>query len=262
MKLITNILKAKLTLLMAVGFIQPAFAEMEDASDLVARYSTHRVRATTLAAGVEQFLRTMKLRLHNHQSQASYVNVGGVQVPFTIARAVVDIDCGTFCPDLGDAYFYLNDINLTRADFDWLGNRFQLGLTFEDSGREIKGFHNKFGDGWVPDFNLRGIKLTLNALPKVANSKLGMGFYQPRLSADIQSTGGCNVAGIDLCNKIFGSDRKIQKAVEAGSLGALNGNLAQLAIQTGLTYYLRSIGIERAVVSVRIVGQDVVITTL
>ena len=226
-------------------------------------YATHRIRATNLASGLEQSLRTMKLRLHNNNnSQQSYVEVGGFHVPFSIPRVVVDIDCGFFCPDLGDAYFYLNDVNLMRANFDWLGNRFMLGLTFEDGGREIKGYHNKFGDGWVPDFNLKGIKLDLNALPKVVNGRLSLGFYQPNLIAQIDSTGGCHVAGIDLCNRIFGSDRKIQKAVESSALSALNGGLVQTAIQAGLQQYLRSIGIERTVVRVQVEGQDVVITTL
>ena len=71
----------------------------------------------------------------------------GFQIPFNIDRVVIDIDCGILYPDLGDGHFYVNEVSLKSQSFTSAGSHFRWQMQFEDAGREIKGYHNKFGDG-------------------------------------------------------------------------------------------------------------------
>lgn len=224
--------------------------------------NTVRVRAASVAQAVDQYLGSLKMRLNNHQTQSSSIQIGGLSLNFNVPRTTVDIDCGTFCPDLGDGHFYLNDINLSSADFSWASGAFLLSLAFEDAGREIKGYHSVLGDNGMPDFDMSGIRLGVKASPTLVSGQLSLGFYGARLDADTTATGGCSIGGIDVCNKIFGTDRKIQKGVEKAAFDTLNGSLVQTALRAGIRQYLQSVGVERQIVGVRIEGSDLVISTL
>jgi len=219
------------------------------------------VRINQFVSGMDQSLATTKMKLNNHKVQSSFIEVGGRRLGFQIPRTVIDIDCGLLCPDLGDAYFYLNDINLKRADlrYDGGGN-FALVLEFDDVGREIKGYHSKLGDNGVPDFNMRSIRLDVFGKLIANGGRLTMQFSRAHLNADIQSTGGCNIVGIDICNKLFGSSRKIQKATEAAAVSAMNNGLVRLGIGLATQSYLRSVGIEGTIQSVQIQGNDLILT--
>jgi hypothetical protein len=220
-----------------------------------------RIPARDLASQLNLVVGGTKMKLNNQGSQSSFIEVAGNRVNFAIPKVTIDIDCGTLCPDLGDAHFYVNDVNLRTADLDFDGPYFTLAFQFEDSGREIKGYHNRLGDNGAPDFQLDRAKLALSAVPKLTNSGgLTFSFFAPKLTADIESTGGCNVAGIDLCNKILGTDRKIQKGVEKAALDALNGSTVQAALSAALRQYLRFLGIEGTLINVRMDGGDVLLS--
>lgn len=221
---------------------------------------TYHLHANELAQSVDSLLATAKMKLNNHQTQSSFVEIRGIQLGFQIARTSVDLDCGTFCPDLGNGYFYVNDLNLERGDFALRSGYFELSLDMEDSGREVKGYHSVLGDDGMPDFQMNRPLLKFKAMPAVSGGKLTLSFSDANLSADIQSTGGCNIAGIDICNKIFGTDRKIEKGVEASAQNALNGGTIQTALKLAIAQWLQSQNINGNIRSVNLVGSDLQVT--
>ncbi len=221
---------------------------------------TYHLHARELATDVDRLIGSMKMKLNNHRTQSSSIQIASFTIPFQIPRAVVDIDCGTFCPDLGDGYFYVNDVNLSRADFLSRVGSFELALEFEDAGREIKGYHSLLGDDGMPDFELNRPRLSLTALPNLVSGQVTLLFSNAKLSADIHSTGGCNIGGVDICNKIFGTDRKVEKGVEGASQNALNGNLVQAALKTAISQFLRSRGVNGTIIRVGLAGEDLQVT--
>lgn len=239
-----------ITTLVWLGFITTANANI------------HRVKAVDVARAIDGVLNTMKMRLNNHKTQNSYLQLLGYRAGFNIPKVVVDIDCGILCPDLGDAHFYLNEVEMRQADFNFRAGAFELTIQFEDKGREIKGYHNRLGDNFVPDFDLRGFKITGRAKANVLNTKkLSFQFIQTKLDASVNSTGGCHVGGVDLCNKAFGTNRKIHKAVETTSMSALNSAQVQTAISLGVSQYLQRLGITAPVIKVTMDREDLVIVT-
>lgn len=228
----------------------------------VAAGATYRIGADGVAAAVDSFLRTAELRLHNNREQGSFVQISGIRFEFSIPVIRIDLDCGTFCPDAGDGLFYVNDLNLRDADFRYGSSAFTLALAFEDAGREIKGYHNKLGDDLMTDVEMNNMRVSLKAQPKVnADGELSLGFYQPDLKADISTTGACKPFGIDVCNFLFGTDKKVEKGIETGALSALNGAQAQTGLKLGIRQYLRSRGITQAVIGARFEGNDIIILT-
>lgn len=222
----------------------------------------YRIKGVDLARSLDTTLTSMKMKMNNYQSQSSFIELLGFSLPFQVQRTVVDIDCGTFCPDLGNGYFYLNDINLKSSDVTFEQNYLKFKFNFEDAGREIKGIHSALGDNGMPDFQMDQLALSVKAFPRLTpQSKLALSFYGSDLDANIQSTGGCNIGGIDLCNKIFGTDRKIQKGVEGAATTALNSSVVQSAVSLGVQRYLDSIGATAQLLSVQVVGGDIVIAT-
>jgi hypothetical protein len=204
-------------------------------------------------------LQSARLRLHNYHSQQSFVQLAGVQLGIQINPAVVDIDCGTLCPDLGDALFYLNQIDLTSASMQQVGTSLRMSMGFEDGAREIKGIHSSLGDDGVPDFDMRQISLLIDGRVVVNQGGLSLYFSNPKFNAQIDSTGGCHIAGIDLCNKIFGTDRKIQTGVEASAMSALNSAAVQAGLKLAFQRMLQSEGVNGTIVRATIVGTDLVV---
>ena len=264
MKALTSLLT--LTLLGTVALAEPIKPPLvpvlpkPPVLDPVVVKKTFHLNTQELAAEVDRLLATAKMRLHNHKVQGSYVQLNGLTFNFQIPRTTVDIDCGTFCPDLGDGHFYVNDVNLERADFRAISGGFELSLDLEDAGREVKGYHSLLGDDGMPDFQMDRPLLKLVSRPVLINRQLGLSFVNSNLTADIQSTGGCNIGGIDICNRIFGTNRKIEKSVEAAALNAMNGGMIQGALRFAIRQYLQSRGINGVITRVAIVGTDLQVT--
>lgn len=222
---------------------------------------TIRLSAIELGNVVHNLVSNMLLKLHNHRIQSSFVQIGGVQFNFNIDAARIDIDCGTFCPDLGDGLFYVNDVNKSAASFRWITNAYMMRVHFEESGREIKGYHSVLGDDGMPDFELGSPQLSLRALPRLnTQGALTFGFYDPHLLGSVQATGACSVGGIEVCNAIFGTDGKVQRAVQSAAVTALNGATVQGALSFALRNYLQQHGVNGRILSLRIEGSDIVLT--
>jgi hypothetical protein len=115
----------------------------------------------------------------------------------------------------------------------------------------------------MPDFDMRDIKLELATMLRPSTAgQLTMAFSGAKLNADINSTGACHIGGIDICNSLFKTDRKIQRAVENSSQSALNGALVQTILTQALTGFLHQQNVQGKVVSVTVVGDDLDIVTV
>lgn len=129
-------------------------------------------------------------------------------------------------------WFYVNGVNKMGGSFTSLGNALQLTVTFESDGVEIVGYHNKLGDGWVPDFNVNNAKVVATAKPVLiaATGQLSLTFPSVTFTADITATGGCSPFGFDICNWITGSSGKVQNAVKGAVNSVLNADATRNAI--------------------------------
>jgi len=211
---------------------------------------TYPIKAKDFAWKLDGALNSLKLKMNSYKTQSSYIEFRGIQLGFKIDEIRVDLDCGILCPDFGDALFYVNDVNLRDASYRYVDSPllpngfFSLSMSFEDSGREIKGFHNKIGDNAMPDFNMTNIRLNAsNALVVLPDGSLTLRFQKPNFTASINSTGGCRPFGFDICDKVIGSNKKIDAAIEKASYNALNSARVQQAMALGLRLMLQQEGI-------------------
>ena len=216
---------------------------------------THRIDLGGAVNLLDLVLNSLEIKLHNYRSNDSFLKIGGMTLPFTMPPARVDLDCGTLCPDLGDALFYANDVRLNDAGLSLNGSALKLSLAFESAGREIKGLHNRLGDDAIPDFEIQNMVISSNPAFYVRpDGRMDLMFSNVKMTGSVQSTGGCSPFGIDLCNAILGTDGKVIKAVEQSTSSALNATFVRNKIADLMTSYLSSRGINGQIVYYRISG--------
>lgn len=198
-----------------------------------------RISAPLIAALVEATAQGTQMHLNNHGPRRgnswqvandSYVRLpsilGGGEYRFNIPEAVKDLDCGWACPDLGDAKFYVNDLNLDRVQVGWQNPTFKLSLFFEGNGREVKGYHTgslkSLGDNGMPDLQINNARLDVYLRPVARNGRLSYSVVKTDFNADMQATGGCKVLGFDICDFLFDYKDKLAAQVKNQVLTRLN----------------------------------------
>ncbi len=185
--------------------------------------------------------------------------LGGREYRFNIPEYVKDLDCGLLCPDLGDAKFYANDVNLDGLQVEWQQSAFKLSLTFESGDREIKG-HNTGRANIVPDVEMNNTRLDVYLQPIARNGQLSYRVSQTDFDADIQATGGCNIPKLDICNWAFGYKDKITSQIKDQVVSRLNDDDLQDRVATLLKPELQKRGIQ-SVTTVRASGSELIIET-
>jgi hypothetical protein len=186
-----------------------------------------KVNGNILAATLQSKLSGVGLHLddfgpqvgQSHQQDlASSLTWGGVSYPFTIPEIQYNLEkCLIVCVDIGQARFYVNDMDLMSANFSWFGPNFLGKLAFESGGREVQGWYTDattgiVSDGLMPDVNIDNAQLTASFLPTAINGQLSYNVGSVTLAASIQATGGCDILGIDPCN--FFTNYKARVATE------------------------------------------------
>lgn len=224
--------------------------------------NVHWISAQSLASFIDLVANSLKMRLHNNKGGSSYIQSGNHKYNFSFPRTTIDLDCGPLCPDLGDGHFYVNDVNLRDTQFDWTGSKFKFKAFFEDKDREIKGYHNRLGDRGMPNFQLNNINMYASAgLDLTADGKLTFYIYGLKLDVDAHSTGGCHLFGIDICNALLGTNSKIKRGIVKAARTALNHQKIKDVMGDLIMFHLRPEGIYGKIIRVRIVGNQVEITT-
>jgi len=206
-------------------------------------------------------LSTMEMRLHNYTTNQSYVKLLGQTIPLALEPKRMDLDCGRWCPDLGDAIMYVNDMKLNDAQLTQSGSTLKLRLGFEEGGREIKGIHNSLGDNGVPDFELSNISINATPVLRVRDDgRMDLVFQGTDFKAGVASTGGCAfIPGLDLCDFFFGTDGKIRKGIKDSANTALNAESLRSKIAGALNDFLVLKGIRTKVVAYKIDGSRLLI---
>lgn len=236
-----------------------------------------RVAAPLIAAIVEAAASGSQIHLNNHGPQRGSswhqandsslrlsAPLGGREQRFNLPEAVKDLDCGLLCPDLGDAKFYINDMNLQQIQVGWQNPSFQLSLLFESSGREIKGYHTgaltSLGDNGIPDVQIDNARLDVWFRPVAVSGRLTYQVIKTDFTANIAATGGCNVFRIDICDPLFDYKDQIVSQVKTRVLNQLNDPVLRDRVAASLQPRLSELGVG-SVTSVQVDGNDLVLTT-
>jgi hypothetical protein len=186
-----------------------------------------RVPATLVAGVLNSAVQGTRLHLDNygpmhgqsHQlDNGSFLRWGGVTYPFTLPEIQYDLDCGFFCPDIGQARFYVDNLDMTSIAIGWARPSFRATLSFESNGREVKGWYTDAttgieSDSLMPDVNIDNARLALALTPVADAGRLSYRVASVGLSANIQATGACDL-GWDVCD-FFGSYKaRIKSEIE------------------------------------------------
>lgn len=206
--------------------------------------TSHRIDLAGAVNLIDLVLNTLEIKLHNYQSNNSFIRIGGQTMAFTLPVTRIDLDCGILCPDVGDALFYANNINLTDGSLSLSGTTMSLRLAFESAGREIKGLHNRLGDDAIPDFEIQNMVISANPnFVLRADGRMDLAFANVKMTGSVHSTGGCSPFGFDLCNAILGTNGKIVQAIQSSTASALNAQSIRNKIADLMSQYLASRGI-------------------
>ncbi|NDJ18202.1 hypothetical protein [Myxacorys almedinensis] len=234
-----------------------------------------RVPAQLIVPLVNNAIRGTQLHLNNfgpkrgkswHKPNDSFVRLpqtlGGNEFRFNVPEGVKDLDCGFFCPDMGDAKFYVQDWNLNSLQVGWQRPTFKLSLLMESAGREIKGFHTgalaSLGDNGVPDVEINNARMDVFLRPIASNGRLSYAVTQVGFNANIQATGACNIFGVDICNPLFGYKNTIVSLVETQVRARLNDPALQSRVANAVQPVLNQFGI-RQITKVSVSGDDLII---
>jgi hypothetical protein len=212
-----------------------------------------RVPATLVAAALNTAVQGTALHLDNygpmhgqsHQlDNGSFLRWGGTTYPFTLPEIQYDLDCGFFCPDLGQARFYVDNLDLSSIAVGWGRPSFRGTLAFESSGREVKGWYTDAttgieSDNLMPDVNIDNARLSVALTPIAEGGRLSYRVASVALSASIQATGACDILGVDPCD-FFGDYKvKVKSAIQDGVRAKLSASsvrgFAAAALDTFLT---------------------------
>jgi hypothetical protein len=212
-----------------------------------------RVPATLVAAALSTAVQGTALHLDNygpmhgqsHQlDNGSFLRWGGTTYPFTLPEIQYDLDCGFFCPDLGQARFYVDNLDLSSIAVGWGRPSFRGTLAFESSGREVKGWYTDAttgieSDNLMPDVNIDNARLSVALTPIAEGGRLSYRVASVALSASIQATGACDIFGVDPCD-FFGDYKvKVKSAIQDGVRAKLSASsvrgFAAAALDTFLT---------------------------
>jgi hypothetical protein len=211
-----------------------------------------RVSAPLVASVINAAVQGTALHLDNHgplhgQSHqldnGSFLRWGGVTYPFTLPEIQYDLDCGLFCPDIGQARFYVDEMNMTSIGVGWTRPSVRGTLAFESNGHEVKGYYTDattgiVSDSLMPDVNIDNARLTAALTPIAEGGRLSYRVASVSLSANIQATGPCGFIW-DVCD-FFGSYKsRIKSEIETRVRAKLSDSsvrgFAAAALDTFLT---------------------------
>jgi hypothetical protein len=184
-----------------------------------------RLPAGLVAAALNAAVQGTGLHLDNygpmhgqsHQlDNGSWLRWGASTYRFSLPEIQYDLDCGLFCPDIGQARFYVDNLDLSSIAVGWGSPSFRGTLAFESSGREVKGWYTDAttgieSDSLMPDVNIDNARLTVALTPTAEGGRLSYRVSSVALSASIQATGACDL-GWDVCD--FFGDYKAKVRAE------------------------------------------------
>jgi hypothetical protein len=233
-----------------------------------------RLPATGIASVLNLAVQGSGLHLDNYGPRhgqsfqldnGSWLRWGGTPRPFTLPEIQYDLDCGWICPDLGQARFYVNDLNMTSLAVGWGSPSFRATLAFESNGREVKGWYTDalIGggpyDSLMPDVHIDNGRLAVALTPVAEGGRLSYRVASVSLSASIQATGACNLPVVgNVCDLITDYKGKVKSAIESGVRAKLSDGAVRAVVAAALDNHLTKLGMP-TVDRVFIEGNDIVL---
>ena len=214
-----------------------------------------RVPATLVASALNSAVQGTGLHLDNygpmhgqsHQlDNASFLRWGGVRYPFSLPEIQYDLDCGLLCPDIGQARFYVDNLDLTSIAVGWASPSFRATLSFESAGREVKGWYTDAttgieSDSLMPDVNIDNGRLSVALTPIAEGGRLSYRVASVSLSASIQATGACDL-GWDVCNFFTSYKARVKSEIENGVRTKLSDSSVRGFAAAALDTFLTGLG--------------------
>jgi hypothetical protein len=192
-----------------------------------------RVSGPVVASALNAAVRGSQLHLDNYGPQhgqshqldnGSWLGWGGVKYPFSLPEIQYDLDCGFFCPDIGQARFYVDNLDMSSLTVGWASPALRATLAFESAGREVKGWYtfdsdisdslDTTSDNLMPDVNIDNARLSVALTPVAEGGRLSYRVASVALAANIQATGACDL-GWDVCNFFGDYKAKVKSAIES-----------------------------------------------
>jgi hypothetical protein len=214
-----------------------------------------RVSAPLVASALNSAVQGTLLHLDNygpmhgqsHQlDNGSFLRWGGVTHPFTLPEIEYDLDCGILCPDIGQARFYVDNLDLTSIAVGWASPSFRATLTFESNGREVKGWYTDAttgieADSLMPDLNIDNGRLTAALTPIAEGGRLSYRVASVSLSASIQATGACNFIW-DVCDFFTSYKARVKSEIENAVRTKLSDSSVRGVAAAALDTFLTGLG--------------------
>lgn len=211
-----------------------------------------RIPLALLTSLMEGCLRGTQIHLNNHGprhgdswlvANDSFLRLsgclGGEETRFTLPEHVED---GRLRPRVRMLY-YINDLNLQGIDVGTEGRSFKLTLQFDDAGTELKGHCIKrelIGNGWkdcpvgtdqgAPDIQIQRARVHVFLEPSAYLGGISFGRVQAQFEGTIQAGGGCDVLGIDLCEKLAHYKREVRQQIEQAFTTLINRGSTHSAV--------------------------------
>ncbi len=214
-----------------------------------------RVPATLVSAAFNAAVQGTGLHLDNygpmhgqsHQlDNGSWLRWGGSTYRFTLPEIQYDLDCGLLCPDIGQARFYVDNLDLSSIAVGWASPSFRTTLAFESAGREVKGWYTDAttgieSDSLMPDVNIDNARLAVALTPTAEGGRLSYRVSSVGLTANIQATGACDL-GWDVCNFFTSYKARVKSEIENGVRAKLSDPSVRAFAAAALDTYLTGRG--------------------
>lgn len=202
-----------------------------------------------------------------HQARASSIQLpsilGNLKQTFDIPEVTKVLSCGSLCPSLGTAKFYVNNFDLEDISVTYLQPEFRLRLAFESDGPEVKtyivGPLQWLNDRAVPNVEINKARLDIFLRPMAVNGGLTYEVSRSNFTADIKATGACSLAGQDICASLFNYRNFLVAQIETKSRQLLNDGTLRNRVNALLQPQLSRLGI-KSVQSVKANGDQLVLT--
>lgn len=163
------------------------------------------IPGTQVAEWLSNRFGDLRLHLDNYGPDAgSWAQLLGRRIEFPLPPYVRDIQKCQYCPDLGDATFYVDDVTMRQHAISWANGRLLLDAWFESDGLEIVGKGSNWAvDRVVPDAHVDDAHVRVPLTLEVdREGLLRFRALDSQFTANLQLVGGCEVLEVNVCPSI------------------------------------------------------------
>jgi hypothetical protein len=214
-----------------------------------------KLPATVVASALTSVVRNSRLHLddygpmhgQSHQlDNGSWLDWGGVRHRFTLPEIQYDLDACGPCPDIGQARFYVDNLDMSSITIGWSSPSLRGTLAFESAGTEVKGWYTDAtlgveSDNAMPDVNIDNARLSVALTPVAEGGRLSYRVAGVSLTANIQATGVCHFF-FDVCDFFTDYKARVKSAIVDKVRTKLSDSSVRAFAAAGLDNFLTGLG--------------------